>query len=131
MLAIVLIVAWPPKSLHSFAPLVAVALLPLIPLIPISLGRVEVDDDEIRVRKFGKIGERVRFEEVGYSHVSVLAESNHPVTLTIFAKVEEAEDENQEPEDTELMTVGLKILRKEDVAWLLSLPQLKILGYRK
>ena len=37
----------------------------------------------------------------------------------------DGKEEDEDSVTTELMTVGLKILRKEDVTWLLSLPQLK------
>ena len=90
--------------------------LPALMLGPIAFVRVEVDEGEIRFRNFGVIRKRARFEDVGRSFVSVLAEKDWPISLTLLAK----------DEKTELMTLGLKMLRKEDVEWLLALPQLKL-----
>lgn len=91
-------------------------ILPVIVLGPIAFARVEVDTHEIRVRNFGFVRKRARFDEISQSFVSVLAEKEWPVSVTLLAKDGESE----------LMTLGLKMLRKPDVDWLLALPQLNI-----
>ncbi len=91
-------------------------LLPALLLGPIAFVRVEVDATEIRLRNFGVVRKRARFEDIGRSFPNVLAEKDWPVSLTIIGKDGE----------TVLLTVRTKILRKEDVAWLLARPELKI-----
>jgi hypothetical protein len=90
-------------------------ILPVLFFGPIVFFRIEVDDEEICLRNFGKIQKRVRFADINYSLSNTLAEKDWPVSLTSFGN-----------EGEELMTLGLKVLRKEDVTWLIQLPQLKI-----
>lgn len=87
-----------------------------IALGPIAFMRVEVDEGEIRLKKFGLIRKRVRFAEIGHSFASVLVEKDWPLSLTILGK----------DGANELMSINLKLLRKKDVAWLLALPELKV-----
>lgn len=100
--------------------------LPALMFGAIASFRLEVDEDEIRLKNFGFIRKRVRFQEIGYSYASVLGEKDWPVSLKIIGRAEEGVSEGDDSDEHELMTVGLKILRKDDVTWLLSLPQLKI-----
>ncbi len=83
---------------------------------PLAFTLVEVDDEEIRLKKFGLIWKRARFEDIGWSISSALAEKDWPLDLTIIG---------QDGEST-LMSIRLKCFRKEDVAWLLTLSKLKI-----
>jgi hypothetical protein len=83
---------------------------------PIVFARLEIDEEEIRLWNLGRLRKRVRFEEIGHSSMRILGEKDWPVSLTIVGKDGESE----------LMSVGLKIFRKEDVVWLLALPELKI-----
>lgn len=106
-------------------------ILPVLMLGPIVSVRVEVDEEEIRLLNFGRIRKRVRFQAIGYSYASVLAEKDWPVSLKIMAEDIDGKEEDEDSVTTELMSVGLKIFRKEDVTWLLSLPQLKIRRYMR
>jgi len=90
--------------------------LPLLLLGPLVFFRIELDEDELRICNFGRVRQRARFEDLGHSFCSFLAEKDWPTTLTLVGKDGESV----------LMTIGLKVLRKEDVTWLLSLPHLKI-----
>lgn len=90
--------------------------LPIIALGPIALVRVEVDAHEIRYQNFGIVWKRAQFDDIGRSFANVLGEKDWPVSLTLIAK----------DGKTELMVIRLKMLRKQDVDWLLSLPQLKL-----
>ncbi len=91
-------------------------LFPMLVLTPIAFVRVEVDATEIRLRNFGVVWRRARFEDIGRSFPNVLAEEDWPVSLTIIGK----------DGQTVLMTVRTKILRREDVGWLLTRPELKV-----
>ncbi len=91
----------------------AVALMVIGPTASL---RVEVDGGEIRLKKYGIIRKRVSFTEIGFSIATVLAERDWPLSLTIVGKDQESE----------LMSINLKVLRKKDVAWLLALPELKV-----
>ncbi len=90
--------------------------LPAILFTPIAFVRVEVDEAEIRLKNFGFVQKRSIFEDIGRSFVSVLAEKDWPASLTIVGKSGREK----------LMTVRTKLLRKEDVDWLLARPELKI-----
>jgi hypothetical protein len=91
--------------------------LSVIVLGPIALVRVEVDEHEIRLRKYGVFKKRARFDLISHTYANVLAEKEWPLSLTIIGK-----DGNKE-----MMTINLKVLRKEDVSWLLSFTKLKII----
>jgi hypothetical protein len=91
-------------------------LFPVLVLAPLALIRVEVDTTEIRLRNLGVVWKRARFEDIGRSFANVLAEEDWPVSLTIIGK----------DGQTVLMTVRTKMLRKEDVGWLLARPELKV-----
>jgi hypothetical protein len=94
----------------------SIIVLAAIVLGSIALVRVEVDEDEIRLRKYGVIHRRVRFDTIGHTYTSALAEKDWPVSLTIVGQ-----DGRKE-----LMSIKLKVFGKEDVAWLLALPKLKV-----
>jgi hypothetical protein len=90
-------------------------MLPVLFFGPMVFLRIEVDEEEIRLRNFGVVRKRARFEEIGHSRFFALAEKDWPISLTVFGKAG----------NSELMTIRLKIFRKEDVAWLVALPQLR------
>jgi hypothetical protein len=94
----------------------AFLILPAILFGPFVSTRIEVDDTEIRLRNFGLVARRARFDEIEFSIPRILAEKDWPISLTIFG----GDDQR------ERMVINMKILRKEDVAWLLALPQLKV-----
>ena len=93
-----------------------VLVLAVVALGPIAFMRIEVDEGEIRLKKFGFIRKRARFGEIGRSFATVLAEKDWPLSLTIVRK----------DGMSELMSINLKNLRKKDVSWLLALPELKV-----
>jgi hypothetical protein len=79
-------------------------------------SRIVVTDDAIGYRPpFGIVEKRIPFSDVAASVTSVLAEPEHPVTLRILTKPGRRGIE-----------LRLKPFRQTDVAWLLSLPGLKV-----
>ena len=90
-------------------------ILPVIMFGPIVGIRIEIDDTEIQLRNFGGVKKRARFDEIDFSIPRVLAEKDWPVSLTIVG----GDDQR------EMMVINMKLLKKEDVAWLLALPPLK------
>jgi len=93
----------------------AFLILPVIMFGPIVGIRIEIDDTEIRLRNFGGVKQRARFDDIDFSIPKVLAEKDWPVSLTIVG----GDDQR------EMMVINMKLLKKEDVAWLLALPPLK------
>ena len=91
-------------------------LFPVLVLAPLAFVRVEIDATEIRLRNFGVVWKRARYADIGRSFANVLAEKDWPVSLTIIGK----------DGKSVLMTVRTKMLRKEDVGWLLARPELKV-----
>jgi hypothetical protein len=89
---------------------------------PIALVRVEVDEHEICLRKYGVFKKQVRFDMISHSYTNILGEKDWPLSVTLVGK------DGKE----ELMTINLKVFQKEDVSWLLSNTKLKVLkeGYR-
>lgn len=78
--------------------------------------KIEVDDEKIVM--LGWIGEKSRayFRDVSHTSVGVLFERDYPVSISIFG------GSGRKP----LMLIKPKLLKKEDIAWLLSLPALKV-----
>jgi hypothetical protein len=61
----------------------------------------------------------IPFEQIDHSNVQVLLERDWPVSLTIYGNRQR----------TPLARIGLKAIRKEDAAWLCSLPEIKAVNY--
>ena len=77
--------------------------------------RVRVSSDGIFIRSWFIVGQFMPFSEIDHSVAQVLAEPDWPVMLSIYG-----------PSKSKLLgTIGLKAVRKEDAAWLCSLPQIK------
>ena len=83
----------------------------------VSYSRILVDDDGVSFRPtFGNGSERrVTFEGITMSIPRVLGEPEHPIYLDIYCK-------GKRP----TLRLQLKCFRQKDVAWLLSLPELKV-----
>ena len=79
--------------------------------------RITVSGDGLVIRRSWFLSRQsIRFEDVDHSIAQCLAERDWPVMLTIHARG------RRQP----LARVGLKAIRKDDAAWLCSLPQLKV-----
>ncbi len=90
-------------------------------LSSIYLQASEVGEDHIAVRfRFG-FGRRVAFREIALSRRRTLAEPRHPVLLDIYVP-----DPKRPARPVLKLRLRLKAYRPGDVAWLLSLPQLKV-----
>jgi hypothetical protein len=94
-------------------------LLPAAILIPIAFTRLEVDEEKMCLRGIVSC-KYVRFDDIGWSVISVLAERDRPLSLTVFGR----------DMSSELITIRLKIFPKEDVAWLVALPRLKVTRWK-
>lgn len=81
-----------------------------------AFNSLRVDSDGIEYTTYGVHKTRVPFSEIGLSTVSILAEVDSPVSITIYSRDQESE----------LLTIHLKIFRYEDVKWLLSNKGLKL-----
>jgi hypothetical protein len=89
---------------------------PAFCFVPFAFCALEFDDSEIRLKNFGIVWKRARFDEIEVSRAQTLRENDWPLSITIFSKSDERV----------LMTVRLKIWRKSDVTWLLARPELKL-----
>ena len=88
-------------------------------------GRIVVTDDFISFTPPFGGRQTVLFSDIQASFARVLAEPEHPVSLDLCA------DSGKRTEDGQivlapLLSIGLKSFRQSDVAWLLSLPALRI-----
>jgi hypothetical protein len=91
-------------------------LFPALCFAPFAFSTLEYDQTEIRLKNYGIVWKRARFEDIGLSRAQTLAEKDWPLSITIFGK----------EDDRVLMTVRLKIWSKSDVTWLLARPELKL-----
>lgn len=87
----------------------------------IYLQRIVVDDDSVALGR-PVIGlDRVHFRDIAFSRSVTIAERDHPVLLDIYVT------DPKDPSDCVLkLRLRLKPYRRQDVAWLLKLPQLKV-----
>jgi hypothetical protein len=90
--------------------------LPALILGPIIFLRIEVAEQEIRIWNFGRLQKRARFDDIGYSTSNNLVGKGLPVSMTLYGK----------DGKSVLMTIPLKMLKKEDITWIISYPQLTI-----
>ncbi len=80
------------------------------------MGRsVVVTDKEIVRTSMFFLQKRIKFSEIWRSEVQILGERDHPAWLIIF----------RTGEDRPALSLSLKTYRKEDVAWLCAMPELK------
>ncbi len=90
-------------------------------LASIYLQRIVVDDESIALGR-PVIGlDRVPFRDIALSRARALAEPDHPVLLDICVA-----DPKRPSRHVLKLRLRLKAYRRADVAWLLSLPQLKV-----
>ncbi len=85
------------------------------------LQTIEVGEDHIALRFPLGFGRRVDFRDIVRSRRRTLAEPRHPVLLDIFVS-----DPPNPSRHVLKLRLRLKAYRQSDVAWLLSLPQLKV-----
>ncbi len=84
------------------------------------MGRsVLVTDKEIVRTSMFFLKKRIAFSEIQRSEVQILGERDHPAWITFF----------RTGKDKQVMSLSLKTYRKEDVAWLCALPELKAKWY--
>ena len=91
----------------------------------VSGSRINVTADSIECQSRLGFKQVACFRDIKVSKPQVLAEPDHPVALDIYA------DSGKRTEEGEiilrrLLSIRLKIYRQADVAWLLSLPDLKV-----
>lgn len=79
-------------------------------------ARIIVSADSIAVQAAFGEQRRVFFRDITTSRAGVLAELEHPISLEVYCAG------RQRP----ALQIGLKSFRRRDVAWLLSLPELKV-----
>ncbi len=80
------------------------------------MGRaVVVTDKEIVRTSLFFLEKKIKFSEIQRSEVQILGERDHPAWLTIF----------RTGKDRPALSMSLKTYRKEDVAWLCALPEIK------
>jgi DNA-binding LytR/AlgR family response regulator len=77
--------------------------------------RISVSDEDITIVRWYIFKKHVRFDDIDHSDVQYLAERDWPVMVTIHGKHRKGI----------LTTIGLKVIRREDAAWLCSLEQLR------
>jgi hypothetical protein len=82
---------------------------------------IRVDDEKIAIHGWRGEKERVYFRDVTRTHANVLFEKDFPMSIDIFCadRVSPA------------MVIRSKSLRKADIAWLLSLPELRVANEEK
>jgi hypothetical protein len=92
-------------------------LLALVLYAPRSLGEsIAVDQSGISIRFFVKVTERIRFGDIDYSIVCEWEEIGWPGILEIYRRGKKGKQ----------LTLLLKLNRKEDAAWLLTIPELRM-----
>ncbi|HLE41328.1 MAG TPA: hypothetical protein VI956_07470 [Nitrospirota bacterium] len=80
------------------------------------MGRaVAVTDKEIVRTSMFFLKKSIRFSDIQRSEVQILAERDHPAWITIF----------RAGKGRQALSLSLKTYRKEDVAWLCALPEIK------
>jgi hypothetical protein len=77
---------------------------------------LEIFGDEIVQRRFFVFSQRIRFSNITRSEIQFLAERDHPISISVY------KSGSQVP----ALNSSLKLYRKEDVAWLCELPELKV-----
>ena len=79
---------------------------------------VRVDEEKIAIH--GWLGEKARvyFRDITCTRTNVLIEQDYPVSIDIFCA----------DSDSPAMVIMSKTLRQSDVAWLLSLPALRLIN---
>ncbi len=82
----------------------------------ISGQKIIVGNDFIAFKSLGKSASAVNFKDISRSVRHILAERNHPVNLDIYTLGHQQH----------ALRIPLKPFRQPDVAWLLSIPELKI-----
>ncbi len=85
------------------------------------LQTIEVGEDHIALRYPFGFGRRADFRDIVRSRRRTLAEPRRPVLLDIYVA-----DPKGTSRPVLKLRLRLKAYRQEDVAWLLSLPQLKL-----
>ena len=81
----------------------------------ISRNRIIVATDFIAVKPPFGPQQRVSFCDIKASVPAILAEPDHPISLAVYCG-------QKQP----TLRIHLKLFRKADIAWLLSLPELKV-----
>ncbi len=89
----------------------------------IYLQRIVVGEDSIALSFPFGFKRRVDFRDIALSRARTLAEAGHPVLLDIFVANPKIPSRH-----VLKLRLRLKAYRQADVAWLLSLPQLKLSG---
>lgn len=87
----------------------------------IYLQRIVVGEDSIAVSFPFGFKRRVDFRDIVFSRTRTLAERHHPVLLDIFVS-----NPKNPSRHVLKLRLRLKAYRQADVAWLLSLPQIKL-----
>ena len=91
----------------------------------ISRTRIVFSEDSIRFRYSIGLEQSVRFRDIYESRPEVLFERNHPMCLHIYGDTGKLTEEG-EVVTVLLLQIRLKSFRQQDIAWLLSQPELKI-----
>jgi hypothetical protein len=77
--------------------------------------RIKVRESDISVIRYFFSERKVQFTEITHSTPHSMAKRNHPLWLDLYGS-----------DKSPVLRLPLKTLRKQDVEWLLSLPQLKV-----
>jgi len=85
--------------------------------------RLEVTPDTL-VYRAGFTTRTIHLTDIRYSTVEVLAEPDHPVSVSVYG-VRPSPASPRAPGSTRLLEIRLKVFPQPDVQWLLSLPALK------
>jgi hypothetical protein len=91
----------------------------------ISRTRIVFAEDSIILRYSIGLEQSVRFSDIYESRPEVWFERNHPVCLNIYRDTGKLTEEG-EVVTAVLLQLRLKSFRQQDIAWLLSQPELKI-----
>jgi hypothetical protein len=84
--------------------------------LAVSRQRVVVESDSVAFRELFKPTNRIRFADISKSIPRTVAEPEHPVALEIYTYNRKGP----------ALRLRLKSFRQADVAWLVSIPELKI-----
>lgn len=77
---------------------------------------IRIDDEKIVIHGWQGEKERVYFRDITRTHANVLFEKDFPMSIDIFCV----------DQTSPAMVIRSKSLRKSDIAWLLSLPALRV-----
>ena len=91
----------------------------------ISRTRIVFTEDSIRLKYSIALEQSVRFSDIFASRAQVLCEPNHPVCLDIFGDTGKRTEEG-DVIPVLLLRLQLKSFRQNDIAWLLSQPELRV-----